>query len=645
MSLAQKPIEPVLVYDDRLDFNNPKYYSVLKGGTNNTYKRWVPTSANTNNITWTATPPSGSASVMDRRVFVRIPIRATLRFRNLDTAGVNFALDAYTGRIGPRNFPIAKACSSIRASINNVDITTNLGDYMNLLQMYMDNNASMGAYSMTPTAYDKFDYTGDDDLNSGFVGLSENPLSGWGNGGQNDVNPGRFGETLIKIVTNPAIAIGGSGDVIIDMVITEPIIMSPFVLSDKTNAMGFYNVSSFTLSLNFYSNAVNRIMEIIPFLPVDPNVINLAASNKWEIGSQVTGPQFSFTESQPYLFCNYLLPPARLALGPSSITQYPYFNYVLESTNCNSGDGTATSNNFQLASIPRRVYIAVCPSAGSLSQTISVPDTYLKIKSVQIQFENSQSIFAEADIAILYQMAIKNGYIGSYLDFTKGPVYYAGQDIGNGVVAPVLYRSGTVLSFEFGTDIQLQSEFEAPGSVSGKQYNFQVTVTYEQAPIDYVTVFNALQVPNLQYQVQCLFAYEGVFNILGQGMANTQINVLSENDVINAMEKDGIKYSDVASVQGGAINFSNLKDMTKNLVEGAKKINKELRDKKLISNVADAVSQVANRTPLPYAQQVGTAAADVRDIAQRLGYGSGGVLLGTGGAYASKSKLAKKMRQ
>ena len=363
---------------------------------------------------------------------------------------------------------------------------------------------------------------------------------------------------------------------------------------------------------------------------------------------------FSFENNAgSYLLCNYLLPPERLALGPSTITQYPYFSYVLETTDIATPTEliatSGTSNNFQLSSIPRRVYIWIAPSVGSMSKTICVPDTFLKINNVAIQFENSSSIFAECDMAEHYQMAIKNGYIGSYLDFIKGPsnnwavAYPANATVAQ--VAPNVYRSGTVLCYEFGTDIQLQSEFEAAGSVSGKQYNFQVKLNFDGPPINYTTAFGADQVPALQYQIHCLFAYEGVFNILGQGISNTQINVLSEADVINAVQREGISYKDVAAVQGGSINFSNLKDITKNIAESAKKINKQLKDTQAISRAASTISDIASYVPLPYAQQAAVVARDVSNVAKNYGYGSGGVLLGTGGQYVKKSKLAQKMKK
>lgn len=646
MSLASKPVEPVLVYDERLDFNNPKYYSVMKGSSNTSYKQWNAISVSSNNITFTATPPSGAASVFDRRVFVKIPVRAIIAMNHVINTR---PLAGLGSRFGPRAFPLARALSSIRASINNTDITSNLGDYINGLQMYMSDEAAMSSFSTTATAYDKFEFGINNGANDELKALSENPLAGWGNGAQGDVPEGRTGNVQFKVVYNPNNA---AADVpaIVDMVITCPLILSPFLLSNKTNGMGFYNVSSFTLSLNFYPNAVNRMFEMMP-REAGNAILNNAAGNRltfnnFNQGDFAPGGDFAFgSNSQPILLCNYLIPPARLGLGPSSITQYPYFNYVLETTNCEAAAVNATSNNYQLASIPRRVYIWVGNSVGTLSQTICVPDTFRRIKGIKIQFENSQSIFAEADISSLYQISVKNGYIGAYSDFIKGP-FYSSRNV-NFDADPDVYLSGTVLCFEFGTDIQLQFDNEAPGSVSGKQYNFQVTVDMEPYPVDYRTAYGAVQVPAvLQSQIHCLFAYEGVFNILGAGSASQQINILSEADVINAQQQPGISYADVAAVQGGgAINFSNLKDITRNIADAAKKVNKHLRDNQVISRTAQAVADASQYVPVPYADQIGTVARDVAGISRKLGYGSGGVLLGTGGGYAKKSALAKKLRQ
>lgn len=688
MSLSTvRPIEPVLVYDPRLNFDEPLYYAVLKGSQNTTYKKWVPSSISNENITFNATPPSGGGSCMDRRVFIQVPVRVKLTF-NAANGNVPFhglaggGARLPNGVIGPRGWGLSKSISSIRCSINNIDITANLGDYMNAIEQYIDRKVCHEAYSMTATTSDKFEFSTPSNNINGLSKLNNNPLNLWGNGDDEYFDNGRGGFCKFRIAAQTAATVAANDAVTyLDMVMVEPIILSPHNLSNKTNGVGFYNVASYTLSLNFYSGAANRMIEYM-YVPYTAANIGGNRVTDGELRSSLTtytfnnfstfgGGDFSFpNDATPLLYINYLLPPSRLGLNQSTITQYPYFQYVLETTPINFAVGnvpipavptpvTVTSNNFQLSSIPRRVYIWANPTSATYTSTPCIPDTFLAMRNIRIQFENSQNILSECGLPELYQLCIHNGYTGSYDDFTKGPVYYQNQTIVadtilGALTPPALYLKGPVMCFEFGTQIQLQSENEAPGSLSGKQYNFQVTADVISPAFIYNDAINIVQdqsvggygpdqVPNLGYQLCCLFSYEGIFNVNGIGNSSTNINILSEADCINAQRMPGISYNDVQAVQGGAVNFSNMRDITRNIAQGAKKFNQYLKDNKAISRAADTIADIANVVPLPYAQQGSTVARDVASLARNLGYGSGGVLLGTGGAYAKKSNLKKKL--
>lgn len=626
MSLAVPNIQPALVYDSRLDYDNQKFYSVLRGGKDISYTRFASNSVSTTQINFLCPPPSGVSTVIDRRIFVQIPVRAKFTFV---TVGADIgALDARPDCFAPRSFPLSKALANIEVIINDCTITTKLGDYFNALERYMDREVCKHAYTGTPCAMDKWEFGSNaaDSLNTSLGGLAANPLAGYGNSSEDDVDAGRGGFSKFRIISITP-GLNDRTTLTADLLITEPIIMAPMLLTDRTNAMGFYNVNKFEVRLNFYPGCINRMFEYMP-LPPDNSRYFDPPRTTYQFNNFGATP-FSFGVSQPFIYINYLTPPPSINLNSQSIIQYPYFNYDHQATDIEVTQGNPTlvtqalSNNYQLRSIPRRVYIYISPDSSTYNSTIVIPDVFLAINGINVTFENSQTLLANASVEQLYQISVKNGYNGSYSDFTKGPIYqnaFSYTLAGNPLVVPqpTMYLSGSVICLEFGTDIKLQDiDTEAPGCNANKTYNFAVTVNYTNPPFNYTTYNNnaTVVVPRLKYQLHCVFCYEGVISLGPAGQCAITNDPLSASDVKNSIQQPGISYSKVQNISGGSVNFSTLQDVTKNIYDAAKKINK--------------------------AQKSNQGYAMAAELASNLGVMNGGVLL-TGGA--KRSKLSKKLR-
>jgi hypothetical protein len=251
-------------------------------------------------------------------------------------------------------------------------------------------------------------------------------------------------------------------------------------------------------------------------------------------------------------------------LGPSLPITYPYFRidrYVNDYTNIGPGiSNIYYSNNIQLNSIPRRMYIFMRERNSDLYSNPNRTDTFLSIQNLSIQFNNRSGLLSTASQQQLYQMCVKNHCNMSWEQWTGGPVYSGDSNFVNrfGTV-------GSVMCVEFGTDIPNQSPIEAPGKSGAYQLLVQINATNVSGR-------------SINASFYIVPVYEGTFTVpsIGQGMS--QIGVLSSQNILEASENGYVSYNDAEKVNGGDF-FSGLKDFfwqVHNFVKKNKLISKGL---------------------------------------------------------------------
>jgi hypothetical protein len=143
----------------------------------------------------------------------------------------------------------------------------------------------------------------------------------------------------------------------------------------------------------------------------------------------------------------------------------------------------------------------------------------------------------------------------SWTDWTGGPVQGP-----NGVYG----TCGSVLCLCPGKDIGLPDNL-ASGVVG--QFMFQYNITVRNPNV------GANAPANINYMLYLITVDEGVWTI-ENGMSIAQgAGIVSQMDVINAREKPGVSYDDVAYAQGSGRFFSNLKShmrrRMRNMIEKA----------------------------------------------------------------------------
>lgn len=541
MSLSYQRLQAVQVRDPRTILDNERQYAVLKSGQQTTQKAWTTTSISQTSIQFSCPPPSGQI-IVDRKVYFLLPIRLTFS----GDAGVgNLLLNP--NRDAPRAFPISSSIDTIQVTINNQSVSMQMADIIQPLLHYNTcDDISLTEYSMTPTYMDQ------SQAYSQLYGTVRNPLASYGDSHDKTMTPrGSFPFTIVSNTQTSAV---------VDMVCTEPIFLSPFYWGHD-NGSGFYNVNAMDFNITFLGNAGNRMWS--------HDASSSFTSTISSVSAQFSGfgNSFSYPQNQPYMLFTYITPLETQKLPYNMPITYPYFDIQRFPTDINSpvppspaANSTQTfiSNNIQLSSIPRRMYIYVRERNNDLYNTPNNPDTYFSIENLSIQFQNKNGLLSSATKQQLYEMSVKNHCNMSWLQWSGGKTNTTGS------LTDKFGTIGSILCIEFATDIGLE-DIEAPGKLG--QYLLQVTLT--------ATNISNRDINPTMYIV---VVSEGTFTIEGLGKASTNIGVISSQDILNAQQNPFIDYNDVQCVNGG--NFlsglkrfgnqlwRNIKEYTPKILDG-----------------------------------------------------------------------------
>lgn len=602
MSLSFQKLKPVLVRDPRTIVANMRDYAILKSGSQTTWKQYTTTSVSTSSIQFSCPPPSGGIFV-DRKQYMYLPMRITLT--GTPTAG-NYLIRP--NQDAPRAYPIASCIDTLQATINNQSVSVNMADIIHALLHYnTDAKLKNHDYSMTPSCPDQSQNYGD------LLGGVRNPLNGYADSNDESVM-GRGGFAYWEIVANPQ-STGAAVTAIIDLAVCEPLfLISPFFWG-CSNGSAFFNVSTMDFNITFLGNAANRVWSHdtsgTTGTPVTASTI--------QFNNFVT-PPFSFSQlglgAAPLMLFQYITPQETQVLSPNMAISYPYFDVPRYPTDygaaiASNASVQLNSNNIQLNSIPRRLYIYVRSRNQDLYSNPANTDTFFQINNINIQFQNKTGLLSNANMDQLYEMCVKNHCNMTFTQWSGGPVYAPGNG-GSGLTAQI-GTIGSVICVEFATDIGLDS-LDAPGKLG--QYMLQIQVQATN-----VNQTNAIN-PTL-YIVPVL---EGTFTIEGLGRASTNVGVITSTDILDAQKMPAVNYKDVESVNGGDF-LSGLRDFGNSIVSGLKSVHDFVKDNKLLSSGLSLL-------PHPAAQLASQAA-------RTFGYGSG---VSLGGQNMSRSELRRRLR-
>lgn len=542
--------------DPRMNITSKREYAVLKSGSQSTWKQYSTTAISNTSMQFSVPPPSGGV-VVDRKTLLAVPVRINLVATS--TAAGQTVLRS--GFDAPRAYGLSSSIETMQATINNQSVSINLADIIQaLLRFNTDEKLKTQDYSVTPTYMDQ------SQSYASLLGTNRNPLGSYENAGDGEVTP-RGGFPFI-VVANP-VSTGAAQQLTatVDVFFVEYVYLSPFYWGKGMSECGFFNLTAMDFNITFLSQAANRFWSHSSALP---GGLPITSSSYFFAGP--FGPT-SFANNSPFLYFNYITPQETQVLSPNQVITYPYFDvqrYPTDQQPLAAGaQATFISNNIQLNSIPRRMYIYARMRNQDLYSSPENTDTFLSIENVSIQFQNKNGLLSSASKQQLYEMSVSNHCHLSWTEWSGGPVY---PSAGNFTPGSQYGTVGSVLCLEFATQVGLDS-LDAPGKLSQSQLQVQVLCT---------NVSSATINPTL-YIVTVL---EGTFTIEGLGRSSTNIGVISSNDIINCQQSASINYNATQHVNGG------------NFMSGLSNFGKWLQDTKLISNTLSKIPVAQYFAPL-----------------------------------------------
>ncbi len=523
MSLSQYPFskkQRAIVVDPRLDFNEQPFYKILAPANQITYRKIAAQSKSANEIIFTNSQSVNFA--IARKVYISADIILTITGRApVGQRLFNLAQDTAigSGNAAPRQFPLHSITKAIILDINSETFTYQVNDYIDAILRYGNEMGMRGLDLSTGISFPDYFQQYSDYLTKGY---NLNPFSGIG---EHDIETPARGATKITatykqggIDTN-----GVSTDAGVDIIATvrfrthEPVFASPLNYGGP-NQKGLIGCNNFNLTYQFDTKMERAWSQVFT-----------AAVGAYNV-------QFTEFERPPELHMIYFTPRDTLYINP--IQRWPYYNMIKQTKTIGGvqqglSSGLIPSDVIQLSGVPNKIFIWARRSNGT--RRFYDTDTYGRIDSLSLYFNNQDAIFSQCTTEDLYMISRQNGLNVSF------PVW-------NNTM-------GGVFCANLATDIPMDNTLAVGSSAQIQlQYNLSFT-NISNTPIDY-TLFTVI-------------IYEGVLTNDRSIMSREQ-NIISVQDVIDSEQLPVIPYQDVnvADFSGSGL----YSDFVKSLKYGAKEV-------------------------------------------------------------------------
>lgn len=557
----------IKVKDPIIQTNEKVVYPVIQGGAETTERVFNSNTYSTTSIQFTCPPPNPKTFV-SRRFLLRLKCQFQVQIsigNNVQTnqpfertgAGDdplpgNFLLA--NGYDAFRQYPINSIIRTLNLTINGNTVTLPTNEIIKPLLLYHSSDRKLEAResSFSPSMRDQsMDYP---DL----VNTHINPLGKFGDGDYRDEGPrGSFPITPIEVVW----VSGTTYQITFNADLVEELFISPLIFGGgRCQNEGFINVQSIDINITFDSSIAkcwSHCAGAITSIRGQNYYYDLAS---FEFDSATPFPV------QPAILFRYVTPPYGMNI-PRAV-QYCYNvidRYITDIKPPQGGQwayntviNNAISNNVQLNSIPRFLYLFIRRKYRNDRSDSFFADSYASISQVQINWNNKNALLANASQFQLYDISRKNGVDLSFpswaaLDMPNNYLYEAPS--ANSPDLGYIHGLGSVLCLEFGTDICLE-----PGESAGQVGTYNIYVQIQGTWKSYNYAQGAIkgningEVPT-ELELYMLFVTPAVYTIYDNA-ASQRIGVFSKQQAMNANYVAGVDYRDTQEMlMSGGFKF------------------------------------------------------------------------------------------
>ena len=418
-NIAPMKLQVVSVKDPLLSFV-PPVYVMHEPSSLKSFTSFDVTNYSNSQVTTTLNLNS-SDFVLDSNILYEQPISVVI---NGTTDGANILVD---GCAALRANALSQIIATLEMKYQSTGYAWQIGNVISALAHY--GNPTNEKYN---TGYDLAMLDQSQDY-SDLTNSNRNPLALFSSGYDNVVHRGAY--PWVVTVNTPTQAVFTT--TLRSLLVCPP--LHDQIERGGRSGAGISHLNNIGININFLANAGNRLLSLAKNRNGDVlNVTNI----------QVTfnQPNFQFVQIKAHEDV-----PRCLAFPFSSLEQYPY-NITLPFNT----ETQINVSSFSLSRVPRSMYLFCRPSNNAyLSSTagVHIPDCFTQISKLTIQYDGQTLITPSATVSALYKMAMQNGVVDNYQQFTAQPVL---KSFGAGVSNPQNYNGiGSVLKLHFGSDISL----------------------------------------------------------------------------------------------------------------------------------------------------------------------------------------------
>jgi hypothetical protein len=482
------------VLDNRIYSSDVAPYDVRLGGSSVSCLEDSSTTFSRTQITHNVNV--SSKTFINSNPMMKVDMVFLLTGKTSSTNNVETNLIDYGTLDALRSLPLNHTIKSLTITYNNHTIAVDYEAVLPTLLRCMDKDELYKYQTGCPVMMDSCYEYGD------LTDTKSNPLAGYGEiGYDNDIVPrGAFNVTISQYGSVPMSSDQPNTELaaLVSFTTHEPLLCaSPLTYGPDHPSL--YNLQAF--KLNLILNNGNKGWTCA-------KKTNLATRNC--VLNEIKGSTLLFTS---------ISPPTSMIVPSKNVI--PYKDYMLYSQNY-QGKNLASKAELRLPSpaytlsvVPRAVAISVVDPKLLDGTFTGRPDSFLKIKGINIKYNNQTGLLSGFTPNQLYRISSENGVNMSQQEW-NGSVMKSG----NSSSIPLI---GSVLLLQFGKDIQLK-DTEAPGTAGRYDFSFSLDIENQSnSPI-----------PDLQLNVLCI--YDGILTTENDRTEAT-VGVLTNNDVVDTWDK------------------------------------------------------------------------------------------------------------
>jgi hypothetical protein len=494
----------VKVWDPNFDFRNNDTFACIMGGLETTPKIYPFDSGSSNQqATLNQNIPDMTAVSKKWNIRETVTINFTGNSNDINRNLLQSGYDSFSEKA------LYAIMDNVQLVLNGQSNNVDISEVYFPLSLYRNNCRNLGEreQSMQPATKDQSQSFAQ------LEGSIRNPLNSIFDSNGRDAM-GRGGFVLDSFVNTPTSAT-------ITATLTCELPVSPLHFGNNRETESFINLTTFSINIRWKTN-LTRIWS--------HSTASLSTISNIDV---ILGVPDLLVEQKTY--------PLSLQLDLPIVKLNSFYEILKNPRDIGAvlpgATHVALSQTIQPSSVPRFLLIYLQKTDGL--KTYTDTNSYAKINNIQIQWNNKNSLYNQADIRYLYKTCAKNGLDLNYSDFSADDSYlYVGDQ------TAIVNGPGSVILLEYGTDIALDGySGEAPG-VGGKNILF-VTVSFtNKHPTD-----------TINYTLYVLNVIPGVFGLKKeQGFKNT--SAITRMDVMQASFDHKLNYEDLNKrLMSGGVGF------------------------------------------------------------------------------------------